>query len=370
VTIDEKEEVDVVVVGGGVVGLACASAMVQSRRTVCVLERHPRFGTETSTHNSGVIHAGIYYPPGTHKATLCVEGRDALYHFCAAHDVPHRRSGKLIIAASSREIAELERLCRRGRANGVDDLELVDGTFVHRLEPHVSAYSALWSPSTGIVDSEALVRALRHEAVRHDVVLLPASPLIDAEPGPDCLDLRTPAEQIRARAVVNAAGLFADEASRLLGGTPFTIHPCRGEYAELLGRSRRLIRRPVYPVPAPVGEHLGVHLTPTTWDTVMVGPTIRYQEEKDDHETDRLPTEAFIDQTQRLLPSVAAADVRLGGTGIRAKLSRDPAQFSDFLICRDPAQPRLIQAAGIDSPGLTASLAIGRVVAGLVDDLL
>ena len=364
------EAIDLVVVGGGVVGLACAREAARPGRSVCLIERHARFGTETSTHNSGVIHAGIYYPPGSLKGRLCVEGREELYRFCARHDVPHRRCGKLIVARTDEELAPLERLRARGETNGVTDLEVVDAVAVKRMEPHVAARAALWSPSTGIVDPEALVRTLRHDAAGREVILLPGTPLVAGGGDTAGIEIRTPAETIRARAVVNAAGLHADEVSARLDGRRFRIHPCRGEYAELPGTGRTLVRRPVYPVPAPAGEHLGVHLTPTTWGNVTVGPTVRYQASKDDHEQDRLPVEAFVEPTRALLPAVRPADLRLGGTGIRAKLSPDPAVFSDFLIARDPRQPRLIHAAGIDSPGLTACLAIGRFVARLVDEVL
>jgi L-2-hydroxyglutarate oxidase LhgO len=366
------EEVDLVIVGGGVVGLACAQATARPDRTVCVLERHPRLGTETSTHNSGVVHAGIYYPHGSLKARLCVEGREALYRFCEAHHVPHQRCGKLIVAGSAADDARLQDLLARGRANAVEDLELVDRAFVTRLEPHVAARAGIWSPSTGIVETEALVRALQRDAGARGVITLPAMPLMasTAEAGTDWLDLRTPAETIRARAVVNAAGLYADDVSAILGGQDFTIHPCRGEYAELGGTSRGLVSRPVYPLPPRAGEHLGVHVTPTTWGTLMVGPTTRYQHDKRDHERDRLPASAFVEPTRQLLPTVRPDDVRLGGTGIRAKLSPDSSAFSDFLIERDAQQPRLVQAAGIDSPGLTACLAIGRRVSYLVDEIL
>lgn len=364
------EAIDLVVVGGGVVGLACARESARPGRSVCLIERRARFGTETSTRNSGVIHAGIHYPAGSLKGRLCVAGRAALYRFCARHDVPHRRCGKLIVARTEADTARLEDLRARGAANGVTDLEIVDAGAVRRLEPHVAARAALWSPSTGIVDPEALVRTLRRDAARREVILLPGTPLVAGGGDTAGIDVRTPAETIRARAVVNAAGLRADEVSARLDGDRFRIHPCRGEYAELLGTARTLIRRPVYPLPAPAGEHLGVHLTPTTWGTVTVGPTVRRQMSKDDHEHDRLPVEAFVEPARALVPAVRPGDLRLGGAGIRAKLSADPAGFSDFLIARDPRQPRLIHAAGIDSPGLTACLAIARLVAGLVDEVL
>lgn len=364
------EEVDLLIIGGGVVGLACARQTARAGRTVCLLERHAFFGAETSSHNSGVIHAGIYYPEGSLKARLCVEGRHALYEYCAAQGVPYRRSGKLIVANQGDDEIRLADLLARGRANGVDDLEIVDQDFIRRLEPHVTAWAALWSPSSGIVEAEALVRTLHRDAVNRGTIMLPAMPLVHGEAHDDRFEVRTPAESIRARAVINAAGLQADEVSLMLGGRAFQIHPCRGEYAEVVGASRDLVRRPVYPMPAPEGEHLGMHVTPTTWGSVMIGPTARYLTSKNDYEGDRLPVEAFLKPTRMLFPTISLGDLRLGSTGIRSKLSLDANVFSDFLIARDPDQPRLIQAAGIDSPGLTACLAIGRHVSTLVDEIL
>ena len=367
---EQTATIDVAIVGGGVVGLAAACAVATRGHAVCVLERRPRFGLDASTHNSGVIHAGLYYPAGSVKAALCVEGRERLYAFCAEQAVPAERCGKLVVAAEPSELPRLEALAARARANGVDDVELVDRAFVRRREPHVEAVAALWSPSTGIIEAEALVRALARVAGERDVALLPGSSVEAAAADDDAVTIRTPRETIRAGAVVNAAGLYADEVSARIGGEAFTIYPVRGDYAELMPSARPLVRHLVYPLPFPSGHGLGVHLTRTTWGSVTLGPTARYQARKDDYESNREELVHFHAAARRMLPALRLDQLRPGGSGIRARGAPAEAAFSDFRIHRDANVPRLVHAAAIDSPGLTACLAIAERVAGLVDDVL
>ena len=213
------ETIDALVIGGGVTGLASAAAIARAGRSVCVLERHPRPGMDTSTHNSGVIHAGIYHPPDSLKARLCVEGAPMLYAFCAAHGVPHARCGKLIVALDDREAEALAALKARGDANGVQGLTLVDRGFIRAREPHAGGVAALFSPDTGIVEPEALARALARVLEDEGGYLLPGTraEAADDRPGGHRRS-GTGQERIRARVVVNAAGLYADEVSAMLGG--------------------------------------------------------------------------------------------------------------------------------------------------------
>jgi L-2-hydroxyglutarate oxidase LhgO len=360
-------EIDIAVIGAGVTGLASALSLSERGASVAVLERHGRVGHETSTRNSGVIHAGLYYPPGSLKAQLCVDGRDRLYEFCERYNVPHRRCGKLVVGNDTGEIAELERLMQRSLANGVTSVKMVDQKFIREREPHVTgATAALWSPDTGIVQAEALVKTLANLCRDNDVAVLVGSPLIDADLAADGIKLTTPHEEFTAATVVNAAGLYADEVSRLLGAAEFTIHPCRGEYVELAPSRRSWVNGLVYPLPHGVG--LGVHLIKTTWGSVLLGPTVCYLESRDDYESNRLSVEDFLEPARALLPELTIGDLQPGGTGIRAKLQGPSDPFKDFLIERDATNTRVIQAAGIDSPGLTSSLAIGEKVASIWEE--
>jgi len=360
------ESIDVAVIGAGVTGLAAALAIAGRGRSVCVLERHPRPGLDTSTHNSGVIHAGLYYPAGTLKARLCVEGRRLMYDFCARHEVPHARCGKLVVASDDREVPVLEALHARATANGVEGVALVDRAFVARREPAITAVAALFSPESGVVNAEELVKALLRAGDAAGVIFLPGTRVEGAERHANGMVLRTEREAILARTIVNAAGLYADDVSRLLGGERFTIYPCRGEYAELTPSKRSLVKALVYPLPHASGHGLGTHLSRSTGGNVWIGPTIRFQDRKDDYEDDRLPLAAFLEPTQRLIPQVTLGDLRLSGSGIRAKLHPPTESFADFLIRRDRENPAVVHAAGIDSPGLTACLAVGQLVSEIV----
>ena len=373
------EQARILIIGGGVVGCAVARAVSRRWDDVFLVEALPRVGMATSTRNSGVIHSGLYYPKVSLKARHCVEGNRLTYEFCAAHNVPHRRTGKLIVAADAHEAEELEDLRRRGEANGVAGMRILGQEAMRASEPHVAGVAALEISSTGILSPEDLVKAYARVAVEQGANIVTHARVEALEPQRDAVrvSLRIGDEEsaaretIEAQCVVNAAGLYADEVAAMLGNHSWRIYPVRGEYCEIRGPRVWLINGLVYPLPHPKGLSLGVHFTKTLWGTVLVGPTARYVEDKNDYERGRLAVEDFARSAKALLPEIEASDLQLGYSGLRAKLvppgGKGPA---DFVILRDPKVPRAIQLVGIESPGLTAAPAIAEHVFRLIEETL
>lgn len=373
------EQVRILIIGGGVVGCAIARALSRRWDDVFLVEQMPRLGMATSTRNSGVIHAGLYYPKDSLKARLCLEGNRLTVEFCAAHGVPHRRTGKLIVASDAREEAELHALYERGRANGVAGMRLIGRAEIREREPRVEGVAALEIPSTGILSAEDLVKAYGRVAAEQGAQIVTHARVEALEPRGETIratlrigdeDAST-RETIEAACVVNAAGLYADEVAAMLGNTSWRIYPVRGEYCEIRGPRAALINGLVYPLPHADVLSLGVHFTKTLWGTVLVGPTARYVEDKNDYERDRLPIAEFARNAKTLLPEIEESDLQLGFSGLRPKLVPPGAQGpADFVIQRDAKVARAIQLVGIESPGLTAAPSIAERVFGLVEETL
>ena len=366
-------DVETVVIGAGVVGLAIARALAITGQEVMMLERHPGIGRETSSRSSEVIHAGLYYPPGTLKARLCVEGRSRLYDFARENGVPHRRYGKIVVATDAADILRLESLAATARANGVSDIALLSEAEAKALEPEIACVAALLSPSTGAIDSHALMVALEgHVRSRSGSVLLnTAVEGIDREAnGVFSLTTRSAGEtttRLTARNLVIAAGLGASRLGRMLGAGsryhPPETYPARGHYYTL--DCAPPFRHLVYPLP---GEGwLGIHLTLDVAGRARFGPDLEWREEPstafDAENGERL--KRFEAEIRRYWPGLPDDALSPGYVGVRPKIYREGEAVSDFAIHdeRTHGIPRLVALYGIESPGLTSSLAIADYVA-------
>jgi L-2-hydroxyglutarate oxidase LhgO len=363
------ETIDAVVVGAGVVGLAAAARLARPGVNVVVLERRQRHGLETSSRNSEVIHAGLYYPAGSLKARLCVEGRRRLYEIGARHGVFCRRTGKLLVACVPEEVKELEDIQARGRANGVEGLELVDKADIPGLAPGVRAAAGLWSPETGIVDTEELMRFFLLKAQDAGAIFLWDSELesVARRDGLHHLRVKGMADAVPARCVINAAGLSSDTVAQMAGVDPEAagcrLHWFKGEYFSL--RRALPIKPLVYPVPARHG--LGIHLTVDRQGRHRLGPNA-FPVRTLDYDVDPGHGQAFFEAAAHYLPDLRPDDLAPGTAGIRPKLSAD-GSFRDFVIAERSALglPGWVDLVGIESPGLTASPAIADAAADLLE---
>lgn len=379
------DQVNILIIGGGVVGCAIAAEVSRRWQDVFVVEKLPRVGMATSTRNSGVIHSGIYYPPGSLKARHCLAGNQLTYAFCEKHQVANRKTGKLVVAAEENERNALEALYKLGRANGVAGLRLIGPPEIREREPHIAGVEALHVPSTGIVSAEELVRAYARVAVEQGANIVTRARVESLEAagdgirasvriGEDGVDHADVAarEIIEARCVINAAGLYADDVAGLVGNHSWKIHPLRGEYCEVRGRHASLVRGLVYPLPHANGLSLGMHLTRTIWDTLLIGPTARYVDSKDNYERDRLTVADFVAGARKLLAEITESDLQLAYSGLRPKLLGPGEEhgIADFVIERDAKAPRMIHLVGIDSPGLTAAPSIAMQVREMVAEIL
>ena len=367
------DSVECVVIGAGVVGLAVARALALEGREVVILEAEEAIGTHTSSRNSEVIHAGIYYPQDSLKARACVEGRQRLYTYCETHGVPHKRCGKLIVATSDSQEEELFSIKAKAHQNGVTDVVEISATEAMRMEPALYCVAALHSPATGIIDSHALMLAYLGDAEAAGAMLALKSPLQKVVVSSSGFELQIENTRIRAKIIVNSAGLRAPSVARKMDGFPVEKVPpefyAKGNYYSLAGRPP--FSRLVYPVPEPGG--LGVHVTLDLAGQARFGPDVEWIEgigHEGDYKVDPRRSERFYAAIRCYWPALPDGVLAPGYAGIRPKISGPKEPATDFLIQGPAAHgvAGLVNLFGIESPGLTASLALADDVATLLQN--
>jgi L-2-hydroxyglutarate oxidase LhgO len=364
------EKVDALVIGAGVVGLAVARELALAGREVIVLEAEESIGNHTSSRNSEVIHAGIYYPKGSLKANLCVSGKHKLYAYCRERSIPHRNCGKVLVAATEAEIPTVLGYIDKANANGVHDLHRISLEELRALEPAVTAVAAVYSPSTGIVDSHAVMVAMQGDLENAGGTVVFLSPALGGKVTGDGIELEVGGSEpmsIRCELLVNSAGLFAPQLARSIAGIPpATIPPqyfAKGHYYTMSGKSP--FNRLVYPMAG--AGYLGVHVTVDLGGQARFGPDIDWID-RVDYAFDASRAPLFYQAIRQYYPALKDGALQPGYTGIRPKISGPKEPAADFLI-QGPANhgvPGLVNLYGIESPGLTASLAIGETVRALL----
>jgi L-2-hydroxyglutarate oxidase LhgO len=346
----------VVVIGGGIVGCHIAYCLAKERLEVFLLEKEKSLGEHTSTRNSGVIHGGIYYEPGSLKARLCVRGRHLTYEFLQSHDIPHWKCGKVIVALVVSELKALEDLKKRGEDNGVENLKLVDETEVRRIEPRVRCFAGLHSPETGILDMAAYIKTMEKVLKGLGVTIVKQCEVLSIG---NYNILSTTRGEMEADILINAAGLYSDNIARMCGLEGYEIVPSKGDY---YNTTEDVIRGLVYPVPD--SPHtLGIHLTRTLGEDTLIGPSIIQVSDKEDYEI-RTPREEFERGALGMIPDINIKRIYPGYSGNRPKLYYHGELQTDFVIKKQ--EKERIHLLGIESPGLTAAPAIAEYVAKII----
>lgn len=364
----------VVVIGAGVVGLACAAMLSQRGHSVMLLERNTRFGEEISARNSQVIHAGLYYEPGSLKATLCTAGRDRLYARCRRYGIPFRQCGKLLVATNAEEIVKMEQLFARGQKNGAGPLEILDATQIRQLEPRVRAVAAVMSPLSGIVDTHALMLNYLAEAEKYGAHLVTNTKVMNLTLHNGTWHITTQDANgekyvLEADCVINAAGLGAERIAQLAGlnveALRLKLHPCKGDYFAVAPSLGKLTDHLIYPLPVHAG--LGIHITFDLGGRFILGPDTTYVNELQ-YRVDSSKAEVFAAAVARYFPDIRAEDLSADYAGIRPKLQGPTDSVRDFVIeeCTPHNAAGFINLIGIESPGITASEAIALRVAEFV----
>lgn len=370
---------DVIVIGGGVVGLAIAAELASRKNTVALLEKHPACGQETSSRNSEVIHGGLYYPTGSLKATLCVEGRRLLYSLCEMHEVPHRRCGKIIVALNDAQTADIEALYTQGLANGVEGLQLLTEHEVRAMEPSVRCCGGLYSAESGLLNAHALMDVFARRIIEAsgEVVLGTEVVGLDAKSGEWTVSYRDGDgfDKVTCRAVINCAGLAAQSVMQMAGINPESMglrgYLCKGDYFSVKNSKQIGLKHLVYPVPVKNLHGLGVHTVLSLDGSFKLGPNAYYVDHID-YTVDASARMDFFSNASGYLPFLKPDDLTPDMSGMRPKLSAEGEPSRDFHIAHEAAAgaPGFFNLAGIESPGLTSSPAISRYVTRMVAEYL
>lgn len=377
---DALDHVDVIIIGAGVVGLAVAAEIVGRLpgSQVIIMERNEQFGQETSSRNSEVIHSGIYYPKDSLKARLCVQGKELLYDFCMRHDIPHNRLGKLVLATTDEELPILAALMEKALANGVNDVRLLDVGEVAKMEPHIAARGALFSPSTGIIDTHSLMKKLERLALEGGAMAVYRHDAKDVQSQGDrfVVEYTNPdgsAGSIRCSWLINCAGLSADRVASWLGidvdREGYKIHPCKGEYFTAPYKKGQLVKRLIYPPPHEDLKSLGIHVSKSLDGRLRLGPSAFYVDHLD-YTVDSSHREAFYESVKGFLPFLTITHLEPDMAGIRPKLQGPGQSFRDFIIRHEKERglSGAINLVGIESPGLTCCLSIAQMVVDMMSD--
>lgn len=374
------EHVDMIIVGAGVVGLAVAAELARKLENpeIMLMERHPKFGQDTSSRNSEVIHAGMYYPPGSLKAKLCVEGNPLLYEFCDLHHVPYQRLGKMIIAREESEISAIEGIFRQGTDNGVPGLKMLNRSEIAALEPNITAVAALFSSTTGIIDSHKLMAQLERSAIADGVMMAYMHKVTGVARnstgyevkflGPDGRE-----DELACTWLINCAGLYSDFIPAQLGidvaEAGYKIYPVKGEYFSVAMAKSKLISHLIYPPPLKSLKGLGTHITKSLDGRARLGPNVQYVEEREDYDVDPNHLEEFYQAARSYLPFIEKTDLQSDMAGMRPKIQAPDGPVADFVIRHetDRGLTGFINLVGIESPGLTSCLSIAKMVGRMVD---
>jgi len=372
-------EAVITVIGAGVVGLAVAAQVSGKGRDVYILEKNETFGKETSSRNSEIIHAGIYYPEGSLKAETCVDGNAMLYEICRRYGIGHSKTGKLIVATEDEDVGKLEELLERGRRNGARGLKVLSRGEINKLEPNIEAVAAIFSPSSGTMDSHTLMRYFLNKAQEAGTKIAYKSNVIGIEKLSDGYEVTVEngsgSFMFKTKILINCAGLYSDRIAQLGGidinKAGYKLFYCKGEYFSVGNRKNRLIKRLIYPVPQPSSRGLGIHATLDLEGRMRLGPDARYVNEID-YRVDESQRGFFYSSVKAFLPFIESDDLEPEMAGIRPKLQGPGDDYRDFVIRheKDRGLPGLINLIGIESPGLTGSPAIARYVESMVKEIL